>query len=145
VTGVGYLAGWLWLPVVVAMANGSGTPTSSVNGLFTNHGVAAPFSTHRGIVATQDGQKRNIVLVWLYDHRGCYALLLIDAETGKSEEFPTPFPYGGDAPYASILSSANRLYSHFGSHFVEFDPAKRAFTWRWGWVRCLVRGRPQEA
>jgi hypothetical protein len=116
-----------------------------VNGLFTNHGVAAPFSTHRGIVATQDGQKRNIVLVWLYDHRGCYALLLIDAETGKSEEFPTPFPYGGDAPFASILSSANRLYSHFGSHFVEFDPAKRAFTWRWGWVRCLVRGRPQEA
>jgi len=126
--GVGYLAGWLWLPVAVAMANGGGTPTSSVNGLFTNHGVAAPFSTHRGIVATQDGQKRNIVLVWLYDHRGCYALLLIDAETGKSEEFPTPFPYGGDAPYASILSSANRLYSHFGSHFVEFDPAKRAFT-----------------
>ena len=62
---------------------------------FTDHGVAAPFSTHRGIVAAQDGQKRNIVLVWLYDHRGCYALLLVDAETGKSEEFPTPLCFGG--------------------------------------------------
>ncbi|MFN3421013.1 MAG: hypothetical protein ACK40X_04725 [Armatimonadota bacterium] len=102
--------------------------TGAIDNRFTDHGVAAPFSTHRGIVATQDGQGRNIVLVWLYDHRGCYALLLIDAETGKSEVFPTPFPWGGDAPYASILSSANRLYSHFGSHFVEFDPAKRAFT-----------------
>ena len=103
---------WLWLiGLMMAIANSDGAPAGSESNLFTNHGVAAPFSTHRGIVATQDGQKRNIVLVWLYDHRGCYALLLIDAETGKSEEFPTPFPYGGDAPYASILSSNNRLYS----------------------------------
>ena len=28
----------------------------------------------------------------------------------------------------SILSSRGKFYSHFGSHFVEFDPAKRAFT-----------------
>lgn len=102
--------------------------TSAIDNRFTVHGVAAPFSTSRGIVATKDGQGRNIVLVWLYDHRGCYALLLIDAETGKSEVFPTPFSWGGDAPFASILSSANKLYSHFGSHFVEFDPIKRAFT-----------------
>ena len=124
---MGCLMVWLWF-ILMAILNSNEMPASSVNSPFTNHGVAAPFSTHRGIVATQDGQKRNIVLVWLYDHRGCYALLLIDAETGKSEEFPTPFPYGGDAPYASILSSNNRFYSHFGSHFVEFDPTKRAFT-----------------
>lgn len=102
--------------------------TEDLNSKFVDHGVAAPFSTHRGIVATQDGQGRNIVLVWLMDHRGCYELLLIDAETGRSEEFPTPFNWGGDSPFASILSSSNRFYSHFGSHFVEFDPVKRAFT-----------------
>ncbi|MHC4795950.1 MAG: hypothetical protein ACYTF1_04830, partial [Planctomycetota bacterium] len=47
---------------------------------------------------------------------------------GKSEEYPMPFPFGGDAPYASVLSSGNKFYTHFGRHFVEFDPAKRAFT-----------------
>ncbi|MBM3500621.1 MAG: hypothetical protein FJX74_18345, partial [Armatimonadetes bacterium] len=66
--------------------------------------------------------------MWLFDHRGGYALLLIDAETGKSEEFPTPFPPGGDCPYASVLSTGNRYYTHFGSHFCEFDPVQRAFT-----------------
>lgn len=95
---------------------------------FADHGVATPISNHRGTVATKDGEGRDIVLVWLYDHRGTYALLLIDAETGKAEEFPTPFPWGGDAPFASVLSSANRFYSHYGTHFVEFDPAQRKYT-----------------
>jgi hypothetical protein len=97
------------------------------NGFF-HHGVATPVSNHRGTVATVDGQGRDVVLVWLFDHRGGYALLMIDAETGKSEEFPMPFPPGGDCPYASILSSGNKFYTHFNNHFVEFDPVKRAFT-----------------
>jgi hypothetical protein len=95
---------------------------------FFHHGVATPVSNHRGTVATVDGDNRDVVLVWLFDHRGGYALLMIDAETGKSEEFPMPFPPGGDCPYASILSSRNKFYTHFNSHFVEFDPVKRAFT-----------------
>lgn len=123
----------LWLSLcllglVIAVLDNTNATAGMVDNRFTNHGVAAPFSTHRGIIATKDRQGRNIVLLWLYDHRGCYGLLLIDAETGKSEVFPTPFSWGGDAPYASILSSENKLYSHFGSHFVEFDPVKRAFT-----------------
>src|SRR3972149_707563 len=99
-----------------------------LGGGFLHHGVATPVSNHRGTVATVDGQGRNVVLVWLFDHRGGYALLMIDAETGKSQEFPMPFPPGGDCPYASILSSGNKFYTHFNSHFVEFDPEKRAFT-----------------
>jgi len=46
-------------------------------------------------------------------------LLLIDAETGKSEEFPVPFPPGGDCPYASILCSG-----------AEPDPAWRSYLLR---------------
>ena len=95
---------------------------------FADHGVGTPLSNHRGIVATQDGAGRNVALVWLMDHRGCYELLLIDAETGKAEEFPVPAPTGGDSPFASILSSGNRFYTHFGNHFYEFDPAQRKFT-----------------
>ncbi len=93
-----------------------------------DHGVATPISNHRGTVATVDGDGRNVVLVWLFDHRGCYALLMVDAATGRSDEVPVPFPPGGDCPYSSILSSRNRFYTHFNSHFTEFDPARRAFT-----------------
>ncbi len=97
------------------------------NGFF-HHGVATPISNHRGTVATVDGDNRDVVLVWLFDCRGGYALLMIDAETGKSEQAPMPFAPGGDCPYASILSSGNKFYTHFNSNFCEFDPVKRAFT-----------------
>ena len=102
--------------------------TENLGNGFRHHGVATPVSNHRGTVATVDGTGRNVVLVWLFDHRGGYALLMIDAETGKSDQFPVPFSPGGDCPYTSILSSANKFYTHFNSHFVEFDPVKRAFT-----------------
>lgn len=94
---------------------------------YFHHGVATPVSTHRGVVATVDGEGRNVVLAWLYDCRGGYALLMMDAETGKSDQIAMPFPPGGDGPYASILSSKNRFYTHFNSHFTEFDPVSRAF------------------
>jgi len=95
---------------------------------FIDHGVATPSSNHRGTVATKDGQGKNIILSWLMDHRGGYELLLVEAETGKTEEYPIPAPVGGDSPYASILSSGNKFYTHYGSHFFEFDPAQRKFT-----------------
>ena len=98
---------------------------------FFDYGVTYPVSSHRGAVATVDGNGRNVVLLWLYDHRGGYALLMIDAETGKSEQYPIPFtldtPYG-DTPYSSILSSKNKFYTFYNNNFTEFDPVKRAFT-----------------
>lgn len=94
---------------------------------FADLGVATNTSNQRGIVATKDADGRNVVLVWLYDYRGCYELLLIDAQTGKSEEFPVPFPVG-DAIYSSLLSSKNKYYTIFNGYFSEFDPVKRSFT-----------------
>jgi len=116
------------MPFFALMVQAACAATEDLGGGFLHHGVATPVSNHRGTVATVDGQRRNVVLVWLFDHRGGYALLMIDAETGRSEEYTMPFPPGGDCPYASILSSANKFYTHFNSHFVEFDPEKRAFT-----------------
>jgi hypothetical protein len=98
---------------------------------FRDHGVAAPISNHRGLVCTTDGHGKNVVLLWLMDHRGGYALLMIDAQTGKSVQVPVPFKASDDtvdSPYASILSRENKFYSHFNGYFVEFDPAKGAFT-----------------
>jgi hypothetical protein len=114
------LIAFLLLPVTVyAQSLGKG---------FYDHGVASPISNDRGIVATVDGNGKNVVLLWLFDHRGGYALLMIDAETGASQQFPMPFP-AGDAVYSSILSSKNKFYTLFNSYFVEFDPVKRAFTY----------------
>ena len=59
--------------------------TKNLGNGFYDHGVATPISNHRGTAVTVDGQGRNVVLIWLYDHRGSYAILMIDAETGKSE------------------------------------------------------------
>ncbi|WP_145022080.1 NHL repeat-containing protein [Geobacter argillaceus] len=111
-------------------AVGFGGAESKTN-RFSDHGVAVPVSTARGVAATVDGAGRNVVVAWLYDHRGGYALLMIDAKTGRTEQFPLPFPADGDGPFASLLSSRNRFYTQFNGHFVEFDVNKRAFTfWR---------------
>ncbi len=107
---------------------GSPAATTDLGNGFADHGIPAPISCSRGIVATMDGNGRDVVLVWLSDVRGCPALLMIDAENGMSQEYPIPFSSGYDLPFASILSSGNKFYTHFSGHFVEFDPAKRAFT-----------------
>lgn len=94
---------------------------------FINHGVAAPFANDRGIVATVDDKGKNVVLLWLFDRRGGYGLLMIDAATGASEQFPMPFEIGGECPFSSLFSSQSKLYTLFNGNFVEFDPKKRAF------------------
>jgi streptogramin lyase len=116
------------LTIVAVSATAVPAASEDLGNGFAHHGVATPVSNHRGIVATKDGQGRDVALAWLMDHRGCYELLLIDAETGKAEEFPITEPTGGDSPFASILSSGNKFYTHFGSHFYEFDPVERKFT-----------------
>ena len=118
------LTGLLLLVSMTARA----APTD-LGGGFLDYGVAAPVAGPRGIVATTAGAGAPVVLVWLYDYRGSYALLMVDAATGHTDQFPTPFDQQGDAPYASLLSSRNRYYTAFGSHFAEFDPAQRKFTY----------------
>jgi hypothetical protein len=102
--------------------------TKDLGNGFRDHGVATPISNHRGTVATVDGEGRPIVLVWLFDIRGANTLLVIDATTGETTEMDVPFPPGGDCPYASLLSSRNRYYTHYNSYFVEFDAESLAFT-----------------
>lgn len=117
------------LVAILQTAASPATASKDLGNGFRDHGVAVPISNHRGIVATTDSAGHPVVLAWLMDHRGGYELLLVDAQTGKAEEFPLPFSNSkGDSPFASILSSGNRFYTHFGDNFVEFDPAKRAFT-----------------
>lgn len=117
----------LVLSLVSSLAAARGA-SRDLGGGCVDHGVATPLSQHRGMVATVDGAGRDVMLVWLYDHRGGYSLLLIDAATGRAEQFATPYPWGGDGPFASLLSRGNKFYTLFGGHFSEFDPVRRAFT-----------------
>lgn len=102
--------------------------TEDMGNGFRDHGVATPISNHRGTVATVDGEGRNIVLVWLFDIRGANTLLVIDATSGETMEMDIPFSPGGDCPYASLLSSRNRYYTHFNGYFAEFDAESPAFS-----------------
>ena len=83
-----------FLLAIALTAQGANAATEDLGGGFLHHGVATPVSNHRGTVATVDGEGRNVVLVWLFDLRGGYAILMIDAETGKSRQVRTPFPTG---------------------------------------------------
>ena len=117
--------------------------TEDLGNGFRHHGVATPVSNHRGIVATVDGDGRDVVLVWLFDHTGGYALLMIDAETGEAEQFPMPFRTG-DCPFASVLSSRNKFYTHFGSNFCEFDPVAREFTFSHETAKRMAMGMTED-
>ncbi|MBI3948770.1 MAG: hypothetical protein HY321_22870 [Armatimonadetes bacterium] len=112
------------VPLFLSVAQAA---TEDLGNGFFRHGMASPVSGSSGVVATVDGDGRNVALVWLHDHRGTYALLVVDAETGKSEEIPLPFRPGGHI-FASLFSSDQKLYAHVNDRFVQFDPRKRAFT-----------------
>lgn len=94
---------------------------------FYDHGVTSPISNHRGTVSTTNAKGEKLVLMWLMDHRGGYSLLEINITTGKSSQYMVPFK-PADAPYSSILSSRNKFYTLFASHFIEFDVDKNEYT-----------------
>ena len=95
---------------------------------FVDHGIPTPVAQTRGVVSTVDQSGQDVVLTWLQDWRGGYAILMVNAETGVSQQFDVPFKPDGDEPSAIYLSSKNRLYTLFNSQFVEFDVASKRFT-----------------
>jgi len=109
------------------IAGGYSSIAQDLGNGFYDYGVACPESNDRGVVATTGAAGKNVVLAWLFDHRGGYGVLSIDAASGATQQSDLPFP-PGDAPYASILSSGNQFYGYFNRHFVAFDPVKNAFT-----------------
>ncbi len=94
---------------------------------FIDHGPAAEVYNSRGVAATVDGDGRRVVLTWLSDHRSTTGLLIIDAETGETEQLKVDLKTSG-SPFWMLMSSREKWYAHFGQRFVEFDPALRDFT-----------------
>ncbi len=94
---------------------------------FVDHGAVAPVSRSRGATAAEDAEGNRIVLIWLSDHRGCRSLLVVDAESGETEQIPVEVKMH-DSPFHVLHSTGDRWYSLFGERFYEFDPATREFT-----------------
>jgi len=103
-----------------APASGRETAMTKTDALgeFTDHGlVAPPKAGSRGLVVTEDGEKRGVVLVWLSDYRGGYALLQIDAE----DEFgPVSYTQG---PRNLFAGPDGSIYVLFLKGIARFDPA----------------------
>lgn len=119
IRGVTLIIG-LGLALSLMTAHRTLAQSSELGDGFKDHGPAAPVSTNRGIVSVADADGRDMVLVWLYDTGNTYALLQIDAQTGETVEHAPPSTRC--APYASILATNGRYYTHFAGHFIEFDP-----------------------
>jgi len=118
----GLCAAALWVQERQTMAQ-----TRDLGNGFRDHGVAAPVARSRGAAATVDGAGRNVILVYLSDHRACTSLLTIDAETGETRQAEL-FRHKYDSPFAVIQSSANTFLTHFGYTFMEFDPGSGKFS-----------------
>ena len=78
--------------------------TTELGGGFFHHGIPNRISTARGTVATVDNDGNNVILVWLFDHRGGYGLQMVNSVTGKSEHFPIPFEPISTAISSSLMS-----------------------------------------
>lgn len=109
---------WLWCGL--AQAQGQAGP-------FTDHGVPAPVSRARGVAAALDGDGKPVVLIWLSDHRGSRTLGVVDALTGETKQYDTPFA-NNNSPFAILMSSDGIFYTQFGTGFVGFDSRRREFT-----------------
>jgi len=93
-----------------------------------DHGIPAPVSEARGIIAFTDARGTRMIAAFPLDVSRT-SLLLIDAVTGEAEQFWYPNrEAGNEANYCVLHSSRGMIYTMFGSIFLEFDPAQRKWT-----------------
>ena len=92
---------------------------------FIDHGVAAAVAESRGVVATQDADGAGLVVACSLDHSPRGWLLVINVDTGATEQVYYPEGVPNSPPFASLMSSNGRFYTGAGRVLLEFDPATR--------------------
>lgn len=106
-------------------------------GQLINHGVVAPVSEGRGLIAHRTSKGEPIIITVAADHTKegpRSSLLIIDARTGKTDQYW--HPHDGENGenkvsrecFASMLASNGKFYTMFGDVFLEFDLNKREWT-----------------
>ncbi|MBO5689335.1 MAG: hypothetical protein J6S73_05345, partial [Lentisphaeria bacterium] len=101
-------------------------PPKPVTVDYKDYGRAVAGGQSRGLIATHDGKGNDTLFIFLMDDLNRRSLQ-IDPETGKVDIVPTPVKIT-DCVYASVLSSKNKIYTHYGSYFLEYDPEVKKYT-----------------
>lgn len=91
-----------------------------------NHGAPVQASENRGMTVAVDGAGNRRLLIWLMNG-GTDQMLTIDVDTGETLLIPVE-PFAGDNAFSVWHSKRGFFYSHYGSHFYEFDPKTLCFT-----------------
>ncbi|MBR2641583.1 MAG: hypothetical protein IKD46_00500 [Lentisphaeria bacterium] len=94
---------------------------------FKNYGRTVLGGTRRGVIATHDGKGNDTLFIFLMDDLNRRSLQ-IDPATGKTDIVNTPVTIT-DAVYASVLSKKNRIYTHYGNYFLEYNPESKKYTY----------------
>lgn len=104
-------------------------PLRAHNMDYIDHGVPVPAGNARTIVAMEDADGRPIIFAWLL--RGA---IIIDAQTGKAEQYPAPPGLSKTvSPFSFLMTEDGKFYTVVGiggnaSVMLEFDVMKRE--WR---------------
>lgn len=94
---------------------------------FTDLGVAAPVAESRGVVALQDAAGHSLALVLALDMSPRGYILVIDIDSGKTEQVYYPEGVPNEPAFASMYSTNGRFYTGSGKVLLEFDPNTRQF------------------
>lgn len=92
---------------------------------FVDHGVGAPVAESRGLVTMTDAEGHRLALVLSTDCSPRGWILLIDVDSGETQQFYYPEGVPNSAPFASLLSRNGRFYTFAGKVLLEFDPLTR--------------------
>ena len=115
------------LSLAMLICAASDTIAQDMDPRFIDHGVAAPVSRSSGTAAVTDAKGRQLILTWLTDYHGCGNMLVIDIDSGATQQIELTVNKS-DSPGTVLHSSDNKFYSHFGHTFYQFDPDALAFT-----------------
>ncbi|NLE68303.1 MAG: hypothetical protein GX608_12860 [Lentisphaerae bacterium] len=122
VSGRVYFASGGYLNSVALPESAGGPETSRI----VSHGAPVMAAENRGMTAAVDGDGHRMALAWIA-MGGTDKMLVIDVDGGAALKIPVE-PYAGDNAFAVWHSKRGYFYSHYGSHFYEFDPKTLTFT-----------------
>jgi len=110
---------------------------------FTDHGVPVPLAEARGVYGAEDGSGHSLVIVGSLDLSPRGWILVIDVDSGETEQIYTPEGVPNSPPYGSLVASNGKFYTSQDGIFLEFDPTSREWAFHGrapgvGAVMCIA-------
>src|SRR5690625_2627958 len=115
------------LSLLMLLSHGFSNEAEALPDGFQDHGIAAPVGREpfgNNTFAAVDGEGRRIVFMKLWTGNDA-SYLIIDAETGETQQIDPKIPGRGGWPVFS--GPNNKIYDTLGKNFVEIDLNSRSF------------------